>query len=103
MSRKIQAGQLVDIRRVLLTGGERAEQVPADTAKVDLVMKVKGILQEAAEVGEECTVETAIGRRMSGTLIEENPPYRHHFGAPIPELMPIGRELRALLREGGVE
>lgn len=97
MSSVIRKGSLVDIKITILKAGERAEQVPKDTAGVDMVMKVKGILSEDTQMGSECTVTTAIGRLITGTLIEENPAYSHQFGPPIPELLPIGRELREIL------
>jgi hypothetical protein len=37
---------------------------------------------------------------MTGKLVAENPPYIHGFGRPIPELLGVGAELRALV-EGG--
>lgn len=96
---KILAGSLVDIRIVVLPAGERAPQVPEDTQKVDLELKVKGRLLEEAEIGAEVEIETPIGRRMRGRLEAANPAYTHHFGAPIPELSSVGRELRALLAD----
>jgi hypothetical protein len=53
-------------------------------------------LNEAAEI------KTPAGRHLRGTLIEINPAYRHGFGAPIPELTPVGKEVRALLRGKGL-
>ena len=94
---KIPAGSLVDIGIVVLPAGQRAPQVPEDTQQVDLKMRVKGRLLKEAEIGAEAEVETPIGRRMHGRLLSANPEYTHNFGAPVPELTPIGRELRALL------
>lgn len=90
-------GTLVDIQVTVLAAGERAQQVPADTAAVDLVMKVKGTLTAEARVGHTCTVRTATGRLVEGTLLADPPTYAHGFGRPIPELVPIGAELRAIL------
>lgn len=101
MSRIIQEGSWVDIQVTVLEAGDRAQQVPEDTAKTDLIMKVKGTLIEGAEPGSECTILTPIGRRITGTLIDAEPTYTHRFGAPVPELIPLGRELRKILSERG--
>ena len=37
---------------------------------------------------------------MSGKLVAENPPYTHGFGRPIPELLTVGAEFRALAERG---
>ena len=100
MSRRVAAGRLVDIGIVVLQAGERAPQVPEDTAAVDLEMKVRGRLTAEAEIGAPAEIETPTGRRIGGTLLTADPEYTHRFGAPIPELTPIGGELRRLLREG---
>ncbi len=100
---KIPAGSLVDISLVVLPAGQRAPQVPEDTQQVDLEMRVKGRLLSAAEPGDSVEIETPIGRRMHGRLLAANPAYTHNFGEPIPELTPIGRELRAILAEQGTE
>ena len=101
MKKRVVAGSLVDIGRTVLKAGERAPRVPDDTAQVPLEMKVKGILLRDGYVGKEAEIETPVGRRMKGTLLEAFPTYTHRFGQPIPELTPIGRELRALLKSRG--
>ena len=50
---------------------------------------------------DEVEIITTVGRHLRGTLIEINPAYTHQFGAPIPELLTIGGEVRAILRERG--
>ena len=97
----IAKGTLVDIGVTILKAGERAPQVPEDTQKVDLTMRVKGILAADAREGDTVEIETPIGRKMTGILLAANPAYTHDFGAPIPELTPIGRELRELLAQEG--
>jgi len=95
------AGDWVQIHHVILPPGERAPQVPADTQQVPFEMRLKGFLvDEEAELGQEVTIETVIGRRVRGRLIAVNPAYPHGFGEPVPELLTIGRELRQLLEEG---
>lgn len=94
-------GDWVRIHNIVLTPEERAPQVPEDTKKVPLEMWTKGFLiDEEAKMGDTVTIETYIGRRISGKLIEVNPYFEHDFGKCIPELLYIGRQLRSIL-EGG--
>jgi hypothetical protein len=60
-------------------------------------MRVKGFLAAGARVGQEAEITSAAGRRLRGTLVAVNPAYAHGFGAPVPELSPVGGEVRALL------
>jgi hypothetical protein len=64
-------------------------------------MKVKGFLLQDATVGEDVDIITPAGRVLTGTLTAINPAYTHLYGPPIPELLPIGGEVRALLRARG--
>lgn len=98
----ISAGTWVQIRQQVLAAGERAPQVPADTAATPLVLLVKGFLAKEARVGEEAVVRTMSGRQLTGQLVEVLPRYSHDFGRPVPELMHIGPQARQLL-EGGKE
>ena len=97
----IEAGSWVEIRRVVLAPGERAPQCPPDTQQVPLEMKVKGFLSSFATVGDEVEIVTVAGRHLRGTLTQVNPGYTHTFGPPIPELLSIGSEVRAILHERG--
>jgi hypothetical protein len=92
-------GTWVEIHAVVLSAGERAPQVPEDTARVPLEMRAKGFLIEVGRIGAEAEVVTVAGRRLRGTVISANPSYDHGFGAPLPELIGIGGEVRANLRE----
>lgn len=94
-------GTWVEIGQIVLPAGERAPRVPADTQQVPLEMRLKGFLVAPAAPGEEAEIETPVGRRVRGKLIQVNPAYTHGFGAPIPELDTIGGEVRAILRERG--
>lgn len=87
-------GDWVEIRLILLAPEARAANLPPDTADKPFMMWDKGFAQGAAAVGEQVTVETASGRVVSGTLSAVNPGYYHTFGAPIPELTHVGRDLR---------
>jgi len=93
-------GDWVRIHSIVLKAGERAENLPEDTKKVPLEMWDKGfLLNEEAKVGDEVEVETYIGRKVKGNLVEINPYYKHDFGKAVPELLYIGRQARALIRE----
>ena len=98
---RAEKGTWVEIHSMVLPAGERAPQVPKDTQKVPLVMRVKGFLLEAANVGDVVEIETRTGRRLSGTLVIVNPAYTHTFGSPIDELSAIGSEVRNILKERG--
>ena len=97
MVEHVEKGTWVEIYKIILEKGERAPQVPDDTKQTPLEMKVKGFLVEDAAVGEEATILTPAGRTLTGRLTEVNPAYTHQFGPPIPELLPIGKELRKIL------
>jgi hypothetical protein len=60
---------------------------------------VKGFAKGDAAIGETITVTTMIGREVSGVLTEVNPGYTHTFGKPAPELVRVGRDLRAAVAE----
>lgn len=101
MAKPIAKGTWVEIRRIVLLAGERAPQVPEDTRRVPLEMRVRGFLAAPASMAEEAEIVTSAGRRLQGTLTVVNPPYSHGFGPPIPELSSIGEEVRAILRKRG--
>jgi hypothetical protein len=64
-------------------------------------MRVRGFLAQPAALGEETEIVTAAGRQLRGVLSEVNPAYAHTFGSPLPELLNIGGEVRAILRKRG--
>ncbi len=97
MSEQIEKGSWVEIELTILPAGERAPQVPDDTQQVPLMMRARGLLQRAAAIGDEVSIETATGRALEGRLLAANPAYDHSFGAPLPELNAIAAEARALL------
>jgi len=92
------AGTWVQIHKVVLKVGERSPNVPEETAKVPFEMRVKGFLLHDAVIGDRVKIRTVIGREIEGTLLEANPIYRHTFGAPVPELLHVGEELREMLK-----
>lgn len=94
-------GDWVRIHSIVLKADERTAKLPADTQKCDLQMWTKGFLQdETAEIGDEVTVETAVGRLEKGTLIEEGPYYTHSYGKFVPEIIEIDRQLREVMFGG---
>lgn len=100
MTIKNEKGVWVEIYHIVLEPGERAPQVPEDTAKIALEMRVKGFLAKPAALGEQAEIITKAGRRLTGRLYAINPAYEHGFGPPIAELSTIGQELRDQLENG---
>ncbi len=103
MSGKVTAmrGDWVQVHSVILPAGRRAPQVPAETQSVPLEMWVKGfLLAGSASLDDEVEVRTLTGRRLRGRLVAIEPAYGHGFGRPVPELLAIGPEVRALLGQG---
>ena len=101
MASKCDRGQLVEIHLVVLKREERQADLPEETRKVPLEAWVKGRALFEAEIGQEVEIETASGRRVKGTLTDIAPGYAHTYGPVVPELEPVGRELRAMLKGGG--
>ncbi len=93
-------GTWVQIHQQILSPDQRAPQVPADTAKVPLVMVTKGFLEKDGSMNENVAVKTLCGRVVEGKLINVLPRFSHDFGNAVPELLAIGPRVRALL-EGG--
>ena len=101
MTELIEKGTWVEIYNVVLPANERAPQVPEDTQRVPLEMRIKGFLLAPAAIDGDAEIETLSGRHLRGTLAQVNPAYTHSFGSPLPELSAIGCEVRALLRDKG--
>ncbi len=95
-------GDWVRIHDTVLQRGKRAPDIPEDTQSVPLEVWDKGfLLNDEANIGDKVAVETYIGRRIEGTLIEVNPYYKHNFGKCVPEILYIGRQVRSLIEEDG--
>jgi hypothetical protein len=90
-------GAWVEVERVLLEPSDRSAALPAETASRPMLVWVTGFALGDAGLGEEVTVETMTGRSVTGRLSAINPGYFHTFGNPIPELVGVGRDLRAQL------
>lgn len=100
MSERCKQGDWVEMHYVILPAGQRSKDVPEDTGKVPLEAWLKGWARRDAAIGEEVEIETLAGRKATGALTALNPGYAHTYGPSVPELQPIGRELRAMLKEG---
>ncbi|HHX28934.1 MAG TPA: 2-amino-4-ketopentanoate thiolase [Firmicutes bacterium] len=87
------------IHQVILEPHQRSKDVPEDTAKVPLEAWIKGWAVDSATVGEEVQITTLAGRTVKGRLVEVNPGFTHTYGPAVPELAPVGRELRTVLKE----
>jgi 2-amino-4-ketopentanoate thiolase alpha subunit len=96
---RVPAGAWVEISQVVLRAGERAPNVPQDTAETDFVARVRGFLNEPASIGEIATVRTLVGRDVSGRLSAVNPRNPADFGDPVPELLALGVAARRTLEE----
>ncbi len=97
-------GDWVQIHQVVFSPGERAPNIPEETRKVPLELRVKGwLVIPEARIGEDAVIKTPAGRELEGRLVSINPPFTHGFGEPVPELLEIGPELRELLEEEGTE
>ena len=94
---RVPAGAWVEISQVVLRAGERAPNVPQDTAETDFVARVRGFLSEPASLGETATVRTLVGREVAGRLTTVNPRNPADFGDPVPELLALGVAARKAL------
>jgi hypothetical protein len=90
-------GDWVEVEVKLLDPADRSKNLPPETAEKPLMMWVKGFALGEAARGEEVSVETLTGRKVTGALSAVNPGYFITYGDPIPELTPVGRDLRARL------
>ncbi len=93
-------GDWVRIHSVVLHPGERAPQVPEDTARQPLELWVKGYLLQDAQPGDTVQVRTRTGRVAQGTLLAGGLDYTHSFGHFVPELMQIDDQVRGRLFGG---
>ena len=88
----------IQIKLVLLNPEDRKSGLSEDTAQKPLIALVKGyLIHDEAKIGQTVRIKTPIGRELEGEFIALNPAYGYDFGAPIPELLPIGAELHAVL------
>lgn len=92
-------GEWVKIYNIVMKPEERSSRIPDDTKKVPLEMWTKGFLLEDKRLGELVEIETIVGRRVEGKLVEIKPIYKHNYGDHIPEILRIGKDLKRILFE----
>ncbi len=95
----VKKGEWVKIEKILLKPEERTAKIPEETKKVPYIVHISGFLQEDAEIGDEVTIVSRIGRKHSGKLIEVNPTFKHNFGDFVPHLINISIELKKEIEE----
>jgi hypothetical protein len=98
-AQRCRTGDWVEIERVLFEPSERSGNLPDETAEQPMLMWVKGFAWADVELGGELTIETMTGRAVTGRLSAVNPGYTHTFGDPAPELVNVGRDVRARVRD----
>ena len=91
----------MSIRSTILNAGERAANIPEDTAAVPLEMWVKGFLTADCTIGGQAEVRTATGRTETGILEEVAPTTTVNYGNFVPEVLKIGQDARRILFGGG--
>ena len=92
-------GDYVRIKQIILRPEERAPNLPLETRATPLQLWVNGhLVSGPASVGDTVVVETAIGRRLEGELVDVHPRYAHDFGDPQPELLEAARRMQEQLR-----
>lgn len=99
MSQRARTGDWVQVENTVLSPGERAPGVPEETQAVPLKMRVKGFALGEGNLGDEIEIQTIIGRKTRGRLVDLDPAYQHTFGKPVKELLTVGPEVRKLIRQ----
>ncbi|GAB6190092.1 2-amino-4-oxopentanoate thiolase subunit OrtA [Marinitoga arctica] len=91
-------GDWVQIYFIGLNPEQRTSNIPEDTKRVPLEIRIKGfLLNNEAKIGDDVKIETPVGRVVEGTLEEIYPKYKHNFGKPIIELLQVGKQLREMI------
>ncbi|QNO14744.1 2-amino-4-ketopentanoate thiolase [Alkalicella caledoniensis] len=93
-------GSYVEITKEVLSQNQRAPQIPEDTKKTPLMMKVKGFLLEDGEIGETVKIKTVLGREQEGSLTSDNPRYSHDFGDIVPEIFKVRDSIKNFMKTG---
>lgn len=90
-------GDYVVIEFCVMPEESRAPNLPAETAELDLLARVKGHLLADAEIGQEATVKTMSGRELRGILTDQDTAATHTYGPPVEALLDVRESVRALL------
>ena len=97
---KVIKGSWVEIENCVLKSEERSSNLPEDTRNTDLTMWLRGFLIDvSANIGDEVTIKTLSGRRVSGKLCDTKPKHQYDYGDTIVELIEIGEELKEALKQ----
>ncbi|MDQ6879114.1 MAG: 2-amino-4-oxopentanoate thiolase subunit OrtA [Candidatus Dormibacteraeota bacterium] len=94
----VPAGTWVELERVILKPGERAPEIPADTASVPFAARVRGFLLASARIGTTAEARTQAERVVSGRLRAVLPRNPAGFGDPSPELLQVGKGMKRRLQ-----
>ncbi len=98
MNDRAAGGDYVRIKQIILRPEERAPNLPPETRATALQLWVNGrLVSGPASLGDTVVIETAIGRRLEGQLVDLHPRYAHDFGDPQPELMDAARKMHERL------
>lgn len=92
----VPAGTRVQVRIRFLEPGERAANLPPDTAGLPYEGRIRGELLQDGRLGESVSIETATGRKVQGVLEVCEPAYTHTFGRPDPALLRAIRRMEEL-------
>ena len=77
-------GDWVEVEVKLLDPADRSRNLPPETAEKPLMMWVKGFALGEAAQGEELTIETITGRKVTGCALGREPWLLHHLRRPDP-------------------
>ncbi len=96
-----QEDDFVVIEKIILPVGQRAPQLPEDTAATPLIALTRGwLLDQEARVGDEVRIRTLSGRTVTGRLTNRGTAPVHGYGESVPELLEIHQQVRQLLFGG---
>ena len=96
---KASKGDWVEISQVVLEPGERAPNLPPDTAAAPYTLRARGLAMSEGETGSEISITTFAGRTLTGKLEEVNPEFSLSYGESVPELVRIRFELKGMARK----
>lgn len=103
---KIEKNTWVEVEECILKSEERSSNLPEDTRNTDLMMWLRGFLiDDLAEIGDDVTIKTLSGRKVSGKLCDAKPRHQYDYGDTVVELIEVGEELKKALKiakQGGV-
>ncbi len=95
----VEKNRYVEIRRTLLEAGKRNKNIPEETKKVPLEMRMRGTLLEDGNLLEHVRIETETGRMEEGILVSVDPRYDHDFGGHVEELRIVRQRIRKDMRD----